>query len=264
MVKILHVWDLSGVACTIAKNQRKLGHDSDVIKRAGFDRFGIMDFYEQKTIKTWYGNKFLKIASKEAENYDVIHIHDLIRLVPIIRKKYPRKKIILQYHGSVLRNNSPEQRKDAEEKADKIFVSTPDLTKYVDGTYVPNPVDTDHFSHRSIPKNNKALSIMTKNETEEKLRHLLESHKISLKFEAISRQENPIKYQDMPNFLANYEYFVDLKYIQGEIVFAYSLIGLQALAVGLKVINHNFEIVEGLPQEHRPENVAKKILELYE
>ncbi len=264
MIKILHVWDLSGVACTIAKYQRKLGYTADVIKRAGFDPFGIMRFYQQRTIKTFYGGKFLKIAAKEAENYDIIHIHDLIRLVPLVKKQFPNKKIILHYHGSILRNTPKEKRKEAESKADKILLSTPDLTNYVEGIYLPNPVDTEHFSTRKIPVNNKALSLMTHNETKEILKKILKASGKSFEFEAISRQEKPVKYENMPNFLSNYEYLVDVKYINNEIVLAYSLLGLQALAVGLKVINHNLEVVKSLPEENRPEIVIKRIMSLYD
>lgn len=34
-MKILHVWDQAGVASILAKYQKKLGHDSEVIRREG-------------------------------------------------------------------------------------------------------------------------------------------------------------------------------------------------------------------------------------
>ena len=263
MTRILHVWDLSGVACTLAKFQKKLGHTADVIKRSGFDKFGIMEFYNQETVKSWYGNQFLKTAAKRAENYDVIHVHDLIKLIPMIKKKFPEKKVVLQYHGSILRNTPAEKRNESESIADAVLISTPDLKNYVNGIYLPNPVDIEHFSKKNVPKNNKALSLMTKNETEEALSEVIKSHGFSMDFEAIPREKEPIKYSQMPDFLANYEYVVDVKYINGKIVSAYSMVGLQALSVGLKVINHNLEIVEGLPAEHDPLNVTENVLKIY-
>lgn len=265
MTRILHVWDQAGVACTLAKYQRKLGHNADVIKRDGFDTFGIMDFYGEKTFKTLIGRGFLKLAMKYAENYEIIHIHDLIKLVPLIRKKYPDKTIILHYHGSLLRNTSADKRFDAESKVDKILVSTPDLTKFVDGTYLHNPVDIEHFSPRPVKENNLALSSMTLDENEQVLTKLLKSNEISLKLEAMSRKEKPVPYSNMPNSLANYEYLVDLKLVYNNNPMpAYGLLGLQALSIGLKVINHEYKITQGLPQEHYPDKVVEKLMKIYE
>lgn len=265
MTKILHVWDQASVACTLAKYQRKEGHEVRVIKRAGFDRFGIMDFYGEKTFKTFFGRGFLKIALKEARNYDIIHIHDLFKVVPQIRKKYPDKKIMLHYHGSILRNNPSNIRFEAESCSNQVLVSTPDLTKFVNAIYIQNPVDTEHFTPREINKNNKALSIMTKLENKETLKKLLKENGISLNLEAISREKKGIMYPELPTFLSNYEYLVDLKLIYDDKpMLAYGMLGLQALSVGLKVINYEYKITQGLPKEHKPERVTKRLLKIYD
>lgn len=264
MVSILHIWDVAGVACTLAKYQRKSGHIADVIKRHGFDKFKIMEFYQQKSIKSWYGGKFLKIAAKEAENYEVIHVHDLIKLVPLLKKKFPQKKIILHYHGSLLRKTIPEIRREAEAKADKVLVSTPDLTQFVDGTYLPNPVDTDHFFPRNIPQNNEGISLMSKEESEGIIIDFLNKNKINVKFNPLKRYNDPIFYKNMPNFLSEYEYFVDLKIVhEGKPMAYFGLTGLQALSLGLKVINFEGKIKTELPDEHKPENVIKKLTKFY-
>jgi len=66
MKKILHVWDQAGVACVLAKYQRRLGHDVKVIKRAGFDKFKIYSFHGEREFKTLLGFQFLKIAEKSS------------------------------------------------------------------------------------------------------------------------------------------------------------------------------------------------------
>jgi len=148
--------------------------------------------------------------------------------------------------------------------ADKILVSTQDLEKLVDCIYLPNPVDTEHFSPRKINKNNKALCILGQTETPEIISNLLKNHDITLNYETISREKEPIFYKDMPNFVSNYEYLIDLKYINGKYIGKFlSMIGLQALSLGLEVLNYDFKIIQGLPNEHKPENVVKKLMDIY-
>jgi len=264
MLKILHVWDQAGVACTLAKYQQKLGHISTVIKRQGFDNFGILEFYGQKSHKTWSGDKFLKLATKEAENYDVIHIHDLVELVPRVKKNFKNKKIILHYHGSKLRKTPSDKRKEAENSANAILLSTPDLSRFADGIYVHNPVDVEHFSSRNIVQNNKALSLMSKTENAEELRNFLQENELKVDLNSIPRYEKPVLYRNMPQFLSNYEYYLDVKLIYDhDPMPALGLTGLQSLALGLKVINFEGKIKEGLPEYHKPENVVKEVMKCY-
>ena len=71
-------------------------------------------------------------------------------------------------------------------------------------------------------------------------------------------------YNDMPNFLSNYEYLIDLKYINGKNIGKFvSMTGLQALSLGLKILNYDFKIIQGLPNGHKPENVVKKLMDVY-
>ena len=39
--------------------------------------------------------------------------------------------------------------------------------------------------------------------------------------------------------------------------------GLQALSLGQKILNYDFKIIQGLPNEHKPENVVKKLMDVY-
>jgi hypothetical protein len=88
MFHILHIWDQVGVACILAKYQRRLGHNVRIVKRAAYDPFGISEFYKEPLLDP-DGKEFLKFAIKEAKNYDVIHIHSVFKLIPELRKKYP-------------------------------------------------------------------------------------------------------------------------------------------------------------------------------
>ena len=178
-MKILHIWDQAGVACTLAKYQRQVGHNSLVIKRNGYDKFKIMDFYKQQTFKVTFNKIFSYLAIKKAKNYDVIHVHDQYPLLKPLREKYPQKILVLHYHGSMLRLTPRDKLEPYERFADKILISTPDLLEFIDAEYLPNPIDTEHFHPREIKKNGKAISIMSRLESQKALQQLLTLNKIS-------------------------------------------------------------------------------------
>ena len=92
MTSVLHIWDQAGVSCILAKYQRKIGMNSRVIKRTKFDNFEIMKFYNEKLYRSFLGIQFFKIAINKAENFEIIHVHDLFELIPKLRKKISKKE----------------------------------------------------------------------------------------------------------------------------------------------------------------------------
>ena len=150
-MNILHVWDQAGVSCVLSKFQRKIGHKVSILKRNGYDPFNFFSFYNEP-LYDLDGKKFINFVIDESKKFDVIHVHSLYKIVPSIRKKYKNKIIILHYHGSELRDGllDPSLHKlinEADQKADLVFLSTPDLTKYPSDKrmYIENPIDTEHF-----------------------------------------------------------------------------------------------------------------------
>jgi len=263
-LRILHVWDQAGVACILAKHHRRLGHDIRILKRAGYDPFGISQFYGEQLINM-DGKSFLKLVAKEAENYDLVHVHSLYKIIPELKKKYRDTKIVLHYHGSEVRGKQADPlRAEAEEKADAILGSTKDLQDYVDNmTCIPNPVDTEHFTPGATPSNGKAFTIRTTRGDSQWVLDYLKKNKIDLSVDVVDREANPIQYSEVPAFLKRYGTYVDIKYIDGTLLEAMSKTGLESLACGLKVINHRLECVEGLPNEHRPEVAASSVMNVY-
>lgn len=69
---------------------------------------------------------------------------------------------------------------------------------------------------------------------------------------------NPIPHRKMPMLLNQYEYFIDHCHVP-----ALSKTGLEALACGCKVVRWDGKIIQGLPLEHRPENVIEKLKKIY-
>ena len=143
-MRILHIWDEAGVAAILAKYQRRLDHEVEVIKRFGFDKYGIDKYYES-TLFHGSGLGFYRYAIKRSEEFDIVHIHSLVGIVPFIRK--PR---VLHFHGSDLRiHKNSLMNCLAYKSADKVLVSTSDLLSVLPkAEWLPNPVDIDLFYPR--------------------------------------------------------------------------------------------------------------------
>jgi glycosyltransferase involved in cell wall biosynthesis len=262
-MNILYIWDQAGVACILAKHHRKMGHEVRILKRAGYDPFGISKFYDEPLLDM-DGKTFLKYAIKEAARYDVIHVHTLYKVIPELRKKYRDKKLVLHYHGSEVRGRQSDPlRAEAEEKSDIILGSTEDLKDYVeDIMYVPNPVDTGHFKPDSR-LSNRAFTISRSITDTQWMLDYMKKNSIDLEVEMVERGSSPIPYSKVPAFLKQYGIYVDIRYIDGILLKNLSKTGLESLACGLRVLDHKLEYVEGLPEEHKPEIVAGRVLDIY-
>lgn len=264
-MKILHIWDIGGDSYLLAKYQRKLGHQSDVIKNYGFDPYGHISFYGGNEFKTriWVGEFYFYCLWK-SRNYDLIHVHYLYKLIPLLRKFFPKKKIILHYHGSDCRYTPLAKRKKAEKMADVVLLSTPDLKEFVpEGLYVPNPIDTEHFKKKT-PISDKAFTLLPPNHTFDLIKNHLTANNIDIEFEAIDTKTSTIQYRDMPKVMSKYGLYIDLKFtINQTLINSLSNTGRQALAGGLKVLNYNLKFLQGLPLEYEPENVAKNLESIY-
>lgn len=268
-MRILHIWDQAGVACILAKYQRELGHHVKVLKRANYDPFRIFKFYNEPLLDI-DGKSFINLALKEAKDFDIIHIHSIAKLVPMLKKKYHNKKIIvLHYHGSEIRNskNFDNLHANSQDQADIILVSTLDLLNHVKNSkciYLPNPIDIQHFSKlnnriKSIYEE-KALTITTNRTNIPILFNYLLKNNIKLKVDVIDRVLNSISYSELPNLLFQYTHYIDIKYDNGTILPALSKTGLEALACGIKVLTYDLRHINEFPSEHKPENVVKKLL----
>lgn len=265
-MKILHIWDIGADSYLAAIYQRKLGHQSDVIKRAGFDPYGIAKFYGFKPIKSPHPLFFYLSVISKSRSYDILHVHCIPRLVVLLRKFYPKKKILLHYHGSDVRYTPLRKRSKAEKLADIVLLSTPDLKEFApDATYTPNPIDIEHFSHQT-PTSTKAFTILQRGHPEEQTRKFLSKNNINLEFDVLDSKKNPIPYSKMPEVMSNYGIYIDITFRFNYTKLACTMgnLGRQALARGLTVLDYRLKYQKDLPPEHYPENVAKQLLIIYE
>jgi len=284
-IKILHVFDAAGVACILAKYQRRLGHTTEAIIRDGYDGFGIHAFYGTKivtpktpklkqlgvfgkplrySIRTLNVLIFYLYIFFHSRKFDVVHIHCCWMAC-----FFTSKPKVVEFHGDDIRKFP--SRKWMIDRAvtwwfinhfkHKIpfLVSTPDLLRDLpEAVYLPNPVDTEHFKRSELMVKGTAVFFNNWHESSLKRAFLLKL-KHTLFVLVVDRNEREhFSYSSMPQNLSRFEYFIDREGIH-----SLSKTALEALAMGLKVIRWDNRIVEGLPCGHLPENVARKSLEIY-
>lgn len=266
-MKILHVWDQAGVASVIAKYQQKLGHKTQVLQQEKHDTNDITKLYGGHVSKK---NKlfFVFVCLSKVKDYDIIHLHDAWFMVHLIHFLYPKKKIILHYHGSMVRYLKPYwKRKLWEKYVDEIVVSTPDLLAhkyYKKPIYVPNPVDTEIFKRTRPTKfKNTAFTALKHDQSGQQLQRMLMDHDILVDLETQMRTERRIKHTDFPAHLQKYEYYIDIPTYNGQIIPAHSICGLQAMALGVKTVGWDFKISNKLPDIHQPESVVLELEKVY-
>ncbi len=155
-MRVLNIWDTAGVASTLAKYIHKLYNvETKVITRANANPFNIPVYGD---MHNGSAKRFVLKSILLARKYDIIHIHDLDIVIPIL--KLYRKPIIIHYHRTSIRGKWKERVKFWS-KADAIIVSTKDLLEGApnDTIYLPNPVDTELFSYKGSRVNGTAFHI---------------------------------------------------------------------------------------------------------
>lgn len=233
---------------------------SKVVTRKMFDRFGLTTYGE-----TWNcsAEVFALRCLWQAKNSDIIHVHGFDKIIPFLKTLYPRKPVIIHYHGSTVWRRWKSKQKYWR-KANFILYSTKDLVSEDTPNYaahLPNPVDTDLFhplTTRSKPKTAFHFSYFADDLA------VKYAEKYGLSLTIHNRETNPIPHTLLPNVLCKHEYYIDVKRnVEGRLMPSLSKTGLEALACGLKVIKWNGEVIKGLPIEHRPESVVNKLYRLY-
>jgi glycosyltransferase involved in cell wall biosynthesis len=300
MIHILHVFDQAGVAFVLAKFQQLQGHESKVITTKSSDKYGIKDFYNDQIIYVKSENEFLKESLRYAKFADIIHVHSRIDALLFLRKELANsKRIILHYHGTDIRGlkriKLPHRSRlsdlaiesiykyrsmrdkllfksrlheKAQHLANGIVVATPDLLSQVEGAaFIPNPVDTEHFfpdrSENRLVSDKEALTMDTEaTDCNLTMQHCRQNN-IRLTIDVYDRMKVPIMYKDMPQFLKKYAVYVDIRYVNGQILPNLSKTALEALACGLRVLNYRLQYQEHLPVEHQPLNVLSRLQSVY-
>jgi len=297
-MRILHIWDQAGVAFVLAKYQRLQGHDSKTIMVREYDKYGIAEFYNRYAIDATLQD-FVQKSMDEAHSADILHVHSRSDIVFKFREEFGNsKKIILQYHGTDIRGikkqKLPHRSKvsdlavrgiftyrrvrdailikkrihsKAQRLADAVIVSTPDLLPLVSkAIYLPNPIDTEHFSpdkSSSKPERTQALTMDTEATDIQLTLSYCKRHNVKLDIDVYNRIRYPIMYGDMPAFLKKYGLYVDVRYVDGKILENLSKTALESLSCGLDVLDYKLDRRHCLPEVYNPMNVTSCLETLY-
>lgn len=267
IAKVIHIWNTAGIGGLLARYlDRHYDYESVAIARASHDPFGLAT---EKTL-VWDNRAIIWLIRcvLKARNFDIIHLHSGIQWLPYYRMFYPGKKIVLHLHGTKIRGKWDEVDLS---KADMVLVSTKDL---LDGSpedtlWLPNPVDEDLISKIKgfkIKKEEGWAFHVDRYASDKAIKYSKENN---LKFVIRDRMEEPQNHESFLKAISNFEYYIDVKRDfpghekEDEILKAMSLTGLEALALGCKVIDWKGEVHEGLPQENRSSDVAKLLHHFY-
>ena len=302
-MKILHINDVAGVACILAKYQRYIGMDSKVLSSYKIDKFGILKFYKDYVDLVDLSD-FVDYCISEAKEADIIHIHSMEELVVKLHKAFgDSKKIILHYHGTDIRGRKipnystikkiksrtkffidrsryrlrliqrgyykslPTLRTESQKLADEILVATPDLLSLLpNAKYLPNPIDVEHFSKDNASNNKSdktALTIKTESGNIEKALQYLKENNIDLKIDVFDRTKTPLMHKEIHDLLKKYSVYVDIRVVNDKILESFSKTALESLACGLRVLNYKLEYVDKLPEMHNPVNVINRLQNIY-
>jgi len=283
---ILHVWDMAGVAGCLAKYQRRLGHRADVVKRKGFDGLQIDDFYgttkidflrPQKQIHPSIKKLLRPLATKLralmfylhigkiAGKYDIVHVHGHVFVFPFILNK----KKVLHLHGSEVRRHPNKGsklklwfRRTLTHLASwfgTVYVSTPDLTEEISNSkWIPNPVDTEHFTRKKGYDKKTGCYLWNWYDSPEEIEEVKDSLQLKLTVVDRVKHSNVVPYSEFPRFLERFEYFLDRHQIP-----SLSKTALEALALKMKVVDSQNQVIQGLPRQHQPLKAAEETIRIY-
>jgi len=233
-MKILHIWDQAGVSCIMAKYQRKIGHEVQVIKPEQNDQYGFLTYYNE-THTDCGCTYFDDFAVELAYRFDIIHCHSVHEIATTIKTLYPNKKVFIHYHGSDLRTNLVNEF--ANNLVDGIFYATKDLAKYLPqrAIYIPTIVDRELF----VWNRYNGPGTFTRTPGAFYL------------------------YKDTPKYYRQFDTFIDNRVVLGQQMTELSKMAYECLSLGLKVIDWRGDTHIGLGKEHWPEEVVKLLDKYY-
>lgn len=275
-LKILHVWDVAGVASILSRYQRLSGNTSHVLMayKSKYDPFSITSFYGNEVLESRNKFDFTARALKQARGYDIIHLHSMWKIAPFFRLKYPDKVIVMHWHGTDIRGRLPYYynilRQLSIRSADVHIAATRDLLQYFPRRlteqdhlfYLPNPIDREHFKEMRVT-NDRAFTFAMSYLDNHLLSNYLKDNGWSKPYDVIDRDKTPIPYKSLPDVASNYSTYIDIKIQKGKPLEALSKTALEMLSMGRTVLNYKMELIKTFPQEHDPDHVNRTLYEIY-
>ena len=256
-IKVIHIFDIAGVSSIIAHTMdKKFGTESIVITNR--DPWGVTTYgrvLNKHPIVFWF------IVLYETRKYDIIHLNFHTQFAWLFKLFYPKKPLIIHYHGSEIRKKWDTKRDWRH--ANYVYVSTKDLLigapEHVE--YLPNPVDTSLFYPRDLSQIPQDSACYFSYDADDVALKLAREHDLCL---TIYERNQP--HRIIPEILSKHKLFLDIKRVNGVLLYPkgiYSKLALEALRIGLKVISTNGEITSTFPIEHDTELITQKVYATY-
>lgn len=256
VIKILHINNTAGVGFLIIKElSSRPYYRFDMSVYGKNDPFHFTPARYVSNGKIIYYFRTLLKAFKA----DLIHIHARDRFLKYLKSL--GVPLILHYHGSDIRGRWRE-KEPVYRNATRVIVATHDLLQeapeYV--AYIPNPIDRDHFKHLPKIEGNKAFTF---SHDADDLAHRI-ADKYGVPLDILPRS---VPYQDLPLVMAAYNYYVDVKRVNGETLPRpgydfLSKTALECLSRGITVLR-NSDVITDFPEEHDSKKVAESWDRLY-
>ncbi len=265
-MKIVHCFNIAGVATTLSKELRKIGHETIIIDRKGRNENMGFNLDIQSVYKRSPRGIYWEVL-KQSRNADILHIHysqDVLSKTKILKKINRKVKVIMHFHGSDIRGKWDEFKGGV---ADKVIVATPDLLEGAPEFvhYLPNPVDTEHWSREKDPFPNSGVYVNANKKYDKNGFAWANKKAEEYGIKPMHRLDRIYPYKIYPRIMEYYDHYFDIKYDQnGEIIAARSLNALQFLALGRNKVISEQGIMTTLPKKHWAENVVDKLMKIYE
>lgn len=232
-LRVLFLWNTAGALVPIAEWLLDNGHNAKIIMNKQFDVFGQSSNSRASKMVGSSKEYWIEVV-RQLIKYDPTHIHVNSSLPSLVLARIlrPTTPIVFQYHGSRIRYR--ESVHEETELADKVIVSTPDLSDY--GEWYDRPVD-EMFYYRGNRKVRTALMFYGTHfmkDLRKDAKKWCEERGLDLTIVERGTHEN-IPYSQMPTFLSQFEYFLDFKGYGDPR--AISRLAIEAYACGCKIVS---------------------------
>jgi len=232
-LRVLYLWNPAGALTPVADWLIEHGHESKIIMNTLFDPFGstsisCASLMAHSRIEYWFE------VIRHLIWYNPTHIHVNASLPSLVLARIfcPTTPIVFQYHGTEVRYRS--QAHDEASLADKVIVSTLDLSKY--GEWFDRPVDK-MFHYRGGRRPGTALMYYANHfmrDLRKEAKKWCEERDLDLSI-VVRGEDEGISYRQMPFFLSQFEYLLDFKGSGNPKVI--SRLAIEAYACGCKIVS---------------------------
>ncbi len=231
-LRVLILWNTGGSLAEVCDWLNKNGHESVIIMRAGYDKYGHTSRVSG-SVMVDSARDFYKECRKYLKEWNPTHIHvsTVIRALVLARQYQKRTPIVFEYHGGEIRSRKKPHPEVS--LADIIAVSTNDMLRYGD-IWLDRPIPT-WFEYKGgrVP----GTAVMTYHPNYHKDQREMAKKwckERGLELTIVDRSiDPPIPYKEMPEFLSKYEYFLEFKGFPG---ISLSKNAIEAIACGCKVV----------------------------